>query len=217
MGDPLPWLAAPADAPLLWSNGRPVSRAAFAAAACGLAQRLPEAGSTLNHCHTRAGFLLALVASALRRLPCRLAAPDDARPSRGTMQQPVCVLAEDARSADVPVPPIAPESDGASRPPAWAPDGPFAIVSTSGSTGQPRAHPKTWLTLSHAARQIAARLLPTQPARIVATVPMHHMYGLETSVILPLVTLHSVVESRPAFPQDVRTALESVDAPRVLV
>ncbi|HEX7381581.1 MAG TPA: AMP-binding protein, partial [Nevskiaceae bacterium] len=47
--------------------------------------------------------------------------------------------------------------------------------------------------------------------------PMHHMYGLETSVILPLVTLHSVVESRPAFPQDVRTALESVDAPRVLV
>lgn len=218
MNAALPLFSRTTDAPLLWNQGQPISRAAFAAAARRLADRLPEAGSTLNRCRTRSGFLVALVASALRQLPCRLAAPEARQPPHGIIgRAPVCVLAEDARTADVAVPPIAAESEDPTPLPLAPADGPFAIVTTSGSTGHPRAYPKSWLALSHAARQIAMRLLPAQPARLVATVPMHHMYGLETAVILPLVTPHSVVEGRPAFPQDVRAALESVAAPRVLV
>jgi acyl-coenzyme A synthetase/AMP-(fatty) acid ligase len=52
---------------------------------------------------------------------------------------------------------------------------------------------------------------------IVATVPPQHMFGLETSVLLPLLAGFGVHGGRPLLPADVAAALGEVPAPRVLV
>jgi acyl-coenzyme A synthetase/AMP-(fatty) acid ligase len=56
-----------------------------------------------------------------------------------------------------------------------------------------------------------------QPAEVVGTVPPQHMYGFETTVLLPL---HAPAASwcGPAFfPEDMRLALAALRAPRLLV
>ena len=94
-----------------------------------------------------------------------------------------------------------------------------AIVFTSGSTGEPVAHRKLWGAL--AARSIDAgrrfRLRPGAPAAIIGTVPPQHMYGFETTVLLPF---HAPAASwcGPAFyPVDVAAALAACPGPRLLV
>jgi acyl-coenzyme A synthetase/AMP-(fatty) acid ligase len=52
---------------------------------------------------------------------------------------------------------------------------------------------------------------------VVATVPHHHMYGLEASMMLPLQHGMSFHVRRPLFPEDVRLALADVPSPRMLV
>jgi acyl-coenzyme A synthetase/AMP-(fatty) acid ligase len=52
---------------------------------------------------------------------------------------------------------------------------------------------------------------------IVGTVPAHHMYGIELTVLLPLFTQMSVHAERPLFPADVAAALAQPARPRVLV
>src|SRR5690606_32541946 len=49
-------------------------------------------------------------------------------------------------------------------------------------------------------------------AHVVATVPPQHMYGMEMSVLLPLVGGVAVHGARPFFPVDIAAAL--ADAPR---
>jgi len=95
---------------------------------------------------------------------------------------------------------------------------------TSGSTGSPQGHGKPWRGFVRSSSLNAMRirdcLEPVHgPARpwVVATVPPQHMYGFETSVLLPLLSDMAVHAGRPLFPADIATALEEVPAPRVLV
>jgi acyl-coenzyme A synthetase/AMP-(fatty) acid ligase len=78
---------------------------------------------------------------------------------------------------------------------------------------------KTWGSLVSVAKQTAMRLAlsPRQSIVVVATVPPQHMYGLETSIMLPMQSGGMIHSTRPFFPQDIRQALESVPAPRILV
>jgi len=95
---------------------------------------------------------------------------------------------------------------------------------TSGSTGSPQAHTKLWRSFSRSSALNAMRMReclepvygPAQPW-IVATVPPQHMYGLETSVLLALLSDMAVHAGRPLFPADIAAALEEVPEPRVLV
>ena len=95
----------------------------------------------------------------------------------------------------------------------------MAVAFTSGSTGTSQPHPKRWGELVASARlaerrfQFAAAGQPT----VIATVPPQHMYGLETTIMLPLATGLTVHASQPFFPQDIGAALASVPPPRVLV
>ena len=94
---------------------------------------------------------------------------------------------------------------------------------TSGSTGRSQPHPKLWRTLAAGAQLNAAALrqfinVPADTSlSLVATVPAHHMYGLELSVLLPLFANMSVHGERPLFPADVAAALAQPARPRVLV
>lgn len=94
-----------------------------------------------------------------------------------------------------------------------------AVGYTSGSTGIPKANPKRWdkLTISNAHNDALLRSLAGDAYTVVATVPPQHMYGLEFSVLLPLLSDVAVHAAKPFFPRDIAHALAEVPAPRVLV
>jgi acyl-coenzyme A synthetase/AMP-(fatty) acid ligase len=95
---------------------------------------------------------------------------------------------------------------------------------TSGSTGVPQGHTKLWRSFSRSSALNAMRMREVlEPVHgsarpwIVATVPPQHMYGLETSVLLALLSDMAVHAGRPLFPADIAAALAEVPEPRVLV
>ena len=90
------------------------------------------------------------------------------------------------------------------------------IVFTSGSTGEPTAHAKTWgrLALNGAAE---AERLRAAGLAIVATVPAQHMYGFESSVLLALHGGASLWHGKPFYPADIAAALAALPRPRMLV
>ena len=103
--------------------------------------------------------------------------------------------------------------------PEVAADQEIAILYTSGSSGRPRPNRKSWREFESGAHLTAKRFgfEMGRGCTIVATVPQQHMYGLELTIILPLVVGVSVHGGRPFFPDDVRDTLYSISAPRVLV
>jgi acyl-coenzyme A synthetase/AMP-(fatty) acid ligase len=181
---------------------------------------LPQTRYVVNLCANRYGFLVAFIAAVLNRqqtlLPPNQAAATlrdllAAYPDQHTLDDTsVAALLANAKS---PIPAAAVSASD------WhiLPDRIVAITFTSGSTGTPQPHTKTWRTLTTNARLIATELFGGVRVGIVATVPPQHVYGLETSVISALATQCAVYDERPFFPGDIRTALESVPTPRTLV
>ena len=106
---------------------------------------------------------------------------------------------------------------------AFAPaDEALAVVGfTSGSTGRPQAHSKTWGSFRASTGQNLRALQDLWPGvaapAVVATVPPQHMYGMELSVLLPLLGHASVHVVRPLFPADVARALREAPGARLLV
>jgi acyl-coenzyme A synthetase/AMP-(fatty) acid ligase len=78
---------------------------------------------------------------------------------------------------------------------------------------------KTWKSLVVGAeslgRQLGMHMGP--PRAVVGTVPPQHMYGLETTVLLPLQWGCMVHTGRPVLPADLRAAVASLPVPRWLV
>lgn len=95
----------------------------------------------------------------------------------------------------------------------------MAITFTSGSTGSSQPHAKRWGELVAGARLAELRfgMALTPGTTIVATVPPQHMYGLETSIMLPLTLPLAMHEARPLWATEIAAALAAVPAPRVLV
>ena len=207
--------------------GGPVSLDRFLARARALAALLPDGRHAINLCEDRYHFLLAFCAVALRGQVTLL--PASRAP--GTIAEEAARHAGsyclgDGRFAATARPPRywrlpewLPEAEGA--PPCVDPEGLAAIGFTSGSTGEPGAHPKRWDSFRASTRQNFAALRDLwpdgAPAHIVATVPPQHMYGLELTVLLPLFADVAVHAGRPFFPQDILQALREVPAPRLLV
>ena len=96
-----------------------------------------------------------------------------------------------------------------------------AIGFTSGSSGEPTPNPKTWRSFRASTVQNLAALQDLWPAHatpcVVATVPPQHMYGMELSVLLPLLGGVAVQAARPFFPEDIAATLRATPAPRLLV
>jgi len=94
-----------------------------------------------------------------------------------------------------------------------------ALVFTSGSTGQSTANKKYWGELCAGTALLASRFgFDTDKVNtVVATVVPQHMFGLETSILLPMLTRTRVHIERPFYPADVECNLAEIQAPRVLV
>jgi acyl-CoA synthetase (AMP-forming)/AMP-acid ligase II len=226
------------DAPLAWRRGVPVSGHTYLADVARQAVRLPAQGPLVNLCNDRYAFAVALGAALVRGHASLL--PPDARPEtmarlREAHGDPVAITDEPsldvsglarvlvphgvATPADDPDEPV----DTTAPVPAFAGDLHAVSLLTSGSTGVPQPHAKQWRTLVGdvaAAAGPLARWLGRPSLTgltLVATVPVQHSYGLESSALLAMLGGAAFDSGRPFFPADIVEALESVPRPRVLV
>ena len=220
------------DAPLAWRDGVPVSTRQFLADVARFAPVLPAAGKAVNLCVDRYAFAVSLAAALVRGHASLL--PPDARPdtlarlleSGGSN---LFALTDDADLATPGMQRVliedrsSPEGgDGLEVP---LIDGAMHAVSllTSGSTGVPQPHAKRWETLvgdvAVAVERLSSLLgLPSLAGlTLVATVPVQHSYGLESSALLAMLGGAAFESGRPFFPADVAKTLESVPRPRALV
>ena len=201
-----------------------VDLATFCEHVRGVAALLPPGLHAVNLCEDRYRFLVAFCAVALRG-QVNLLPPSRAPAVVAEVQQRHSQTWCIGDTALDPLP------DGWFALPAELPRLPgeiplldaaqwVAIGFTSGSTGVPVANPKTWGAFVTSTAQNLVALgdlwgdaLPS----VVATVPAQHMYGMEMSVLLPLLGPAVLHAGRPFFPQDVAQALGDMPAPRLLV
>ena len=206
-------------APLLVSTRGPLSQARFVGQAMALAQTLPQAGFVLNLCESRHAFLLGF-AAALLRGQTSLLPPNKTSATVAAIRARYpdsYVLSDDAAVTQaVSVPLDLACDDWSGAPPVIAAEHIAALPFTSGSTGEPLPHAKSWGGLvTHAG--LLSRRLDFAGAHIAATVPPQHTYGLETTVLAALAGGAVSHCARPFFPQDLSTVLGALPAPRILI
>jgi acyl-coenzyme A synthetase/AMP-(fatty) acid ligase len=189
--------------------------------ASALAEVLPAGTAALNVCEHLENFLVGFMALLMRGQVCLLP------PSRAS-----AVLAEviqehpgSYRLDDS----VVGRSREAARPvqsgmPAIPADRVVVVGYTSGSTGRPRANPKTWGSFVASTRFNAERVRDVVGMEqdgvlpwTLPTVPPQHMYGMEMSVLMPLLAGTGVHGGHPFYPADIARALEELPVPRVLV
>ncbi|MCL2344765.1 MAG: AMP-binding protein [Desulfobulbus sp.] len=214
----------PIDSIVAWNGSHPVTRAEFLCHIRGVAAHLPPTGHVLNLCKSRYWFgvgLFAAISRGILSLMPNAVAPDLIAGLRAEFPDLLCLcdqadthhglphlIVSDIRPAATPdeMPRIPAEQEA-------------LYVYTSGSTGQPRRHVKTFGRLCQCAEAEAGHVhaITGAPCAIVGTVPFQHMYGLESTVFLPLLGAGTLTSRLPFFPADVAAALAEVPAPRFLV
>lgn len=189
------------DTVLAYHRSGPVDVAAFESAVCGLAARLPQRQYVVNLCEDRYAFMLGFAASLLAGQTTLLP------PSRAPQAVRDSCEGRDAYElTDEKV--LAEGSQSVSTAHAFLiePDHVAAIVFTSGSTGRPVAHAKTWGSLVAGARALGVRLAIHPGTTVLGTIPPQHMFGLESTVMLPWQNGLAIHSARPLLPADVGEA-----------
>ena len=206
--------------PIAWRDGRAFGWSEFAHDAAAVVRALPAGSAMINLCEDRYRFLAAH-AAALSVGNAALLPPTRAEEVIREIEaaHPGSYRCDD-RLVETAV----------AAPPAGAwielriPGEQIATIGfTSGSTGRPQSYPKDWRSLNGStacnASAIRTALGVTDNAAvwILATVPPQHTYGMEFSVLLPLIAGMAVHAARPLFPADIARALAELPTPRVLV
>jgi acyl-coenzyme A synthetase/AMP-(fatty) acid ligase len=208
---------------LVIAGARRVTAARFIAEVQALATLLPAGRFAVNLCEDRYQFLLAFCAVALAGQTNLLPSSRAPQAVADVLQQhPASYALGEAARGDVEryhrIAPVEATVTGALPMPALRADHVVAIGFTSGSTGVPKPNAKTWGSVCASSALNAALLgVDGALAHVVATVPPQHMYGLETSILLPLRSRAAIHAGQPFFPADVAQALAATDAPRLLV
>ena len=182
----------------------------------------------LNVCADRYRFTVGLAASLLTRKVSLLPpthTPEVIRQLIAFAPDVFCLTDEEQCDIDLPRVPYpraadpqaaalagydAPEIDAAQT---------AAFVFTSGSTGLPVPHRKTWGRLVRCVRDGAERLglADGRAHALLATVPPQHMYGFESSVLVPLQSANALCAEHPFYPADICAALARLPRPRTLI
>jgi acyl-coenzyme A synthetase/AMP-(fatty) acid ligase len=213
------------DAVVAFRNGSPIRAARFIADVAHLAAQLPKAGHVLNACKDRYCFTVGLAACISSHRVSLLPSthtPEAIRQLGSFAPDAICLTDDPACDIDLQqfqFPQGAAPATQVWPAPAIAVDQLVAYIFTSGSTGVPVPHAKTWGRLVRCVQIEAERLglMAASPHAIVATVPPQHMYGFESTVLMPLQSGHALCAERPFFPADITSALAAVPAPRMLV
>ncbi len=219
----LPLMRRGLDAAIARRNGQTITAAEFIHQARWLAERLRREQHVINLCQDRHTFSLAfagaILAHATTLLPAnRLPDTIDALVNRypGSLilsDQPIEGLYH--RQLD---PGEALEQTGqADRIPEIDESLLAAVVFTSGSTGPSSAVRKPWRTLHDSSLINAAEYGPREMTELVATVPPQHMWGLETSVLLPWFGPAIISSAQPFYAADIIALVERLPRPRALI
>jgi acyl-coenzyme A synthetase/AMP-(fatty) acid ligase len=209
--------------PVAYRAAGPIPADVFLRDVAGLASALPTDKDVFNLCEDRYRFAVTFAAVALAGRVNLL--PQNRTPR--TLQQvveahPASIAIADGTVLECPLPVV--DYEQICRPaahtptiPAIAPERIVALVFTSGSTGAPKPNTKRWGHLAAGARAERAALGLPHGARYVGTVPPQHMYGFESTVLLPLLTGGAFHVGRPLYAGDIAASLRLMPAPRVLI
>ena len=211
-----------AGAVFAFRDRRPIHVEEFLGEVRALAESLPDRRYAVNLCADRYRFAVAFCAALVRRqvnllppnttpdLMKRLSVDypglyflsDGAALPSGQIETFLCGRAESAPTGSIP----------------RIPQEQVAIIGfTSGSTGQPKPHPKSWGALAKSGRSEFERLGVARGMSMLATVPQQHMYGLESTVLMEMQGGLAMHAGRPFFPVDICAELDALPRPRGLV
>jgi len=193
--------------------------------AMALAAAIDPREVTFNLCDSRSGFLVTWLA-ALRSGSLQCLPPSSGRADLVTILNSSarpCLVADDtsslhsewrarARTLHWNLGSVSETTDLR-----WFPEWDSEVVRlhTSGSTGKPQVQAKTLRQLALGAEFLAKRLEQelgdplSDGSTIVCSVPPQHMFGLEASVMLSLISGIPVLDRRPLLPADVSAAFEA--------
>lgn len=210
--------------PVALRAGKLVTAAEFIGDVLALSDRLPERQHVINICRDRYHFAVGL-ASALLRQQITLLPPSQSAQAMGELAADYgspYLLVDDNEVRDsesIRVRAGVGSSSFSRDEVAYAPDATAVIAFTSGSTGKPLPNRKSWGFLAQGGRSEAARFALTDGSAvaIVGTVPPQHMYGLESTVLMPMQAGLIMHADRPFFTEDVRATLAAIDMDRVLI
>jgi len=215
---------------LAWRDGEGITVRQFLADVRQLAAALPVGKHLLNACSDRYHFAVGLGAALLTQKISLLPpthTPEMVRQMQALAPDVFC-LSDTLHDIDLPGfvyqdAFVRGQADAGPGAPCDIPhlpgNQPVADVFTSGSTGVPLPHRKTWGALVHSARAEALRLGlgEGRPYSIIGTVPPQHMFGFESTVLLPLQSGAAMHAGHPFYPADIVSAIRSVTRPRLLV
>ena len=213
------------DSIIAWRADGAVTLRQFLAEVRQLAGLFPAGSHLLNMCSDRfrfsVGLAAAIVAGKVSLLPSTHT-PGVVRQIKAFAADVFCLTDSDHCTVDLPqlrYPVMSvnqpdtfaiPQIDSQQR---------VAVVFTSGSTGAPLPHPKTWGALVGCVQAEALRLglLRNTLCTVIGTVPPQHMYGFESTVLMAWHNGNALSHAQPFYPADICQALAAVPAPRVLV
>lgn len=209
-------------------DGRAISRDEFLADVGAVASRLPATGKVINLCEDRYWFAVAFAACISRGIVSLLPHSTAVATLAWLAGQTpgAWLLIDTAEAPSLGLPSMNVAAAAATQPirpdqpcPTVSADQHVATVYTSGSTGEPQAHDKRWGPLRASVAHAAQRLWAAAggPCSVIGTPSFRHMYGLESTVLLPLLTGGCLTTRQPFFPADVAAALDEAPSPRLLV
>ncbi len=212
-----------ASAVFAFRNRRPIRVEEFLGEVRRLADLLPDRRYVVNLCADRYQFAVGLCAALLRRQVNLL--PPNATPDllkRLSLEYDGLYCLSDGA-----VHPLemflyrqpARESTATASVPCVPAEQIATIGFTSGSTGQPTPHPKSWGALAKSGLAELDRLgvAAYRNMSVLGTVPQQHMYGLEFTVLMVMQGGLAMHAGRPFFPSDICAELQALPRPRGLV
>lgn len=214
------------DSIVAYRGASPVTRTEFLRDVLALATKIPDTDHILNLCKDRYWFAVTLFAGISRGILSVL--PNSIAPEviAGLRRElPDMVSLGDQLSSPhlLPYLQVSCNQGAISEVAPVIPRIPFeqriVQVYTSGSTGKPQGHAKTFGRICQCATAESKRMWSAtgRPCAVLGTVPFQHMYGLESTIFLPLLGGGQLSSRLPFFPADVFAALSELPAPRLLV
>ena len=203
----------PLHSPVFHTPAGPRNGATFLADAHEVAAGLLPGCNVVNLCRDRYAFAVAFAATLIAHGTTWL---NIGQPGQAALPPGCLVLSDTAIPGATLVRPRANAAPAPVANPLIASDHVAAIVYTSGSTGEPVAHRKTWGVLVNRSRA-AAEQFGLAGDTIIGCVPPHHMYGFETTILLPMHTPVAAWCGPAFFPADIAAALAASPAPHTLV
>ena len=213
------------DSIIAWRADGAVTLRQFLTEVRQLAALFPAGGHLLNLCRDRyrfgVGLAAAIVAGKVSLLPSTHT-PEVVRQIKVFAPDVFCLTDGDLCAVDLPqlrYPVMGVSQADAIAIPQIDSKQRIAVLFTSGSTGAPQPHPKTWGALVSGVQAEATRLglLNNTPCTLIGTVPPQHMYGFEATVLMAWHSGNALSHAQPFYPADICRALAAVPTPRVLV